>query len=288
MEQKTIVEEKNAQQKAYSVRASLPDKLSKFIYLFHFRNTNLPLEREEESLEGKQATLSDYTAKMKIFQLQIDHAVLRKANAALDHKRVVAKIRERHQDLLEAEIMIIEARSDIEALKERNKDTEEHLARERAKVKEVERESTVVKEKARVALDACREIQASVADPSVYADIPPETTVEGLEAEIVAEEAKLQFLHANNPNAKKDYDKRQAELEKLKDKVEDAEGKLERVEIKIARIRGVWEPALDGLIEEISAAFSYNFEQIGCAGEVSVNKKEDFADWAIEIRVKFR
>lgn len=285
---KSIVEEKNSQQKAFSARASLPDKLSKLIISTSFCITNLSIEREEESLEAKQATLSEYTVKMKNFQHQIDLAVLRKGRVALDHKAVVAKIRERHQDLLEGEIRIIEARSDIEALRERNRETEELLAHERAQVKEVEVEAKAVMERAKKALRAVEAVKTSVEDQSVFADIPPDMTVEKLEAEVVAEEAKLQFLHANNPNAKRDFDKRQAELEKLKEKVEDAEGKLERVENKITRIRGVWEPALDELIEEISTAFSYNFEQIGCAGEVSVNKAEDFADWAIEIRVKFR
>ena len=30
----------------------------------------------------------------------------------------------------------------------------------------------------------------------------------------------------------------------------------------------MWEPELDKLVKEISNAFAYNFEQIGCAGEV--------------------
>lgn len=232
--------------------------------------------------------MSEYTTKMKNFRHQIDQAVLRKGKVALDYKAAVGRIRERHEDLLEGEIKYVEARSDIEALRERNRETEELLAQERAQVKEVEVEAKAVMERAKKALRAVEAVKASVEDQSVFADISPDMTVEKLEAEIIAEEAKLQFLHANNPNAKRDFDKRQAELEKLKEKVDDAEGKLERVESKIARIRGVWEPALDELIEQISAAFSYNFEQIGCAGEVSINKKEDFAEWAIEIRVKFR
>ncbi|CAG8976690.1 hypothetical protein HYALB_00010816 [Hymenoscyphus albidus] len=267
-----VKDEKNRLQKAHSTRAALPDKL----------------KRDEETLEAKRAMMKEHKAKVNRFQRQIDTAVLRKAKFAIDLKSVLAKIRECHQDLLEAEIMNIEAKSDIEALKERNKDTEELLARERAQVKEVEQQSTVAKNKAKLAREAAQEINANEEDASVYSNLPEDLTVEILEAQIVAEESKLEFLHANNPNAKRDYDLRQAELEKVTERVGEAESKLERIDGRITRIRGVWEPALDELIREISTAFAYNFEQIGCAGEVSVNKAEDFSDWAIEIKVKFR
>ncbi|KAF4633024.1 hypothetical protein G7Y89_g5095 [Cudoniella acicularis] len=113
-------------------------------------------------------------------------------------------------------------------------------------------------------------------------------TVEGLQNEISAEEAKLEFVHANNPNAIRDFEKRQADVDKLKEKIAEAEQKLEKISRSLAKIRGKWEPALDALISEISEAFSYNFEQIGCAGEVGIHKHDDFDLWAIQIRVKFR
>jgi chromosome segregation ATPase len=109
-----------------------------------------------------------------------------------------------------------------------------------------------------------------------------------LETEIAAEEAKLEFVHANNPNAIRDFETRQLQLDKLKEKISGAEEKLETVDCEITRVRGIWEPALDRLISEISEAFSINFEQIGCAGEVSVHKDEDFDLWAVDIKVKFR
>ncbi|CAG8961026.1 hypothetical protein HYFRA_00002566 [Hymenoscyphus fraxineus] len=283
-----VKDEKNRLQRAHSTRAALPDKLSELIISICSCVANFMVEREEETLEAKRAMVKEHKAKVNRFQRQIDTAVLRKAKYAIDLKSVLAKIRECHQDLLEAEIMNIEAKSDIEALKERNKDTEEHLARERAQVKEVEQQSTVAKNKAKLAREAAQEINAQEEDASVYANLSEDLTVEILEAQIVAEESKLEFLHANNPNAKRDYDLRQAELEKVIERVEEAESKLEEFDGTITRIRGVWEPALDELIGEISTAFAYNFEQIGCAGEVSVNKAEDFADWAIEIKVKFR
>ena len=75
---------------------------------------------------------------------------------------------------------------------------------------------------------------------------------------------------------------------KLKKQQKSQERDLQKMEAKITRIRDQWEPRLDELIGKINDAFSYNFAQISCAGEVGVNKDEDFDKWAIEIKVKFR
>jgi chromosome segregation ATPase len=74
----------------------------------------------------------------------------------------------------------------------------------------------------------------------------------------------------------------------LKAKILETEASLETIAQNVMKIRGKWEPKLDTLIAKISDAFSYNFEQIGCAGEVNVHKDDDFDQWAIQIKVKFR
>ncbi len=115
-----------------------------------------------------------------------------------------------------------------------------------------------------------------------------DATVEDLETEIAAEESKLEYIHANNPNAIKQFEERQALIDSLKAKNEETEIKLAKIARRITKIREIWEPELDNLIAKISDAFAWNFEQIGCAGEVSVHKDEDFNLWAIQIKVKFR
>jgi chromosome segregation ATPase len=229
--------------------------------------------------------------KVKKLDTQHDHATLRKAKLALEYRNLVEKIRACHENLLEAQIRFIEADSDVAALTERNQDIVRQLAEEKQKVKDAEEDSKIVKQKAQRALSVVKEILANPEyEPfrEQFQNFPPGTTVESLEMEIAAEESKLEFIHANNPNAIRDFEQRQLEVETLQGKIANNDEKLENISRRITKIRGKWEPELDKLIATISDAFSYNFEQIGCAGEVGVHKDDDFENWAIQIKVKFR
>lgn len=223
--------------------------------------------------------------------MQSDVTLWKKANKVLDHKNLVAAMRRCHEKLVDAKIRLIEAESDIEALKERNRDIVERLQEEEQRVQIAERDSQVARNRAAAAMQVLQEIRAEAVEAgnlSDFEDIPQGLTVEALERDIAAEESKLDYIHANNPNAIRDFERRQVEVDKIKRKITEAQDNLQRLKRSITQVRGKWEPELDKLIAEISNAFSYNFEQIGCAGEVGVHKDEDFDQWSIEIKVKFR
>lgn len=206
------------------------------------------------------------------------------------HKAQVSQIRECHEELLDAEIRFIEATSDVEALKERNKDTMAQVQEEENNVDQAAQRLSVAYDKAQGLLSVCQEIwsEAEAAGNTDYFKNREGMSVETLEVEIAAEESKLEFIHASNPNAIRDFERRQLDIDRLRVKVDEANEKLQRINRHISKVRDKWEPELDKLIAEISDAFSYNFEQIGCAGEVAVHKDEDFDQWAIQIKVKFR
>jgi chromosome segregation ATPase len=213
-----------------------------------------------------------------------------KAHKALEYKEKVEAIRSCHEALLEAEIRLIEAQSDVETLEERNSGIVQQQEEERQQVKEIERESKIVTETARRALQVCHAVLAEEDETNNQRlqGIPEDLTMEALELDIAAEESKLDFIQANNPNAIAQFERFQTDVDRLTSKVNEADKKLEKIKEKITRVRGKWEPELDKLISEISDAFAYNFEQIGCAGEVGVEKTDDFENWAIKIKVKFR
>lgn len=179
----------------------------------------------------------------------------------------------------------------MEGLTARNEHVVAELEAEEARKINAEQKARQVQQAAKAALRVC---EVLLQDPDIQEDRdsfsqpPAGSTVEDLEAEIAAEESKLDYMQVNNPGAIKDYEKRQVEVDRLKDKITETETKLERLERKITQVRENWEPRLDELIAEIDHAFAHNFEMIGCAGSVSVHKDEDFDLWAIEIKVKFR
>ncbi len=232
-----------------------------------------------------------YRNRVKLLETQHDIHVLRKGNQALQHKVQVSKLRICHEELLEAQIRLVEAESDVAGLEDRNKDIVRQRNEEQARVAAMEGEAKRARQAAQRAINVCNELMADP-DNAPYLEQftkpPVGTTVETLQMEIAAEESKLDYVHANNPNAIRDFERFQGQAENLREKIAGMEEKLQNIERKITKIRSRWEPELDKLISEISDAFSYNFEQIGCAGEVSVHKDDDFDLWAIQIKVKFR
>jgi hypothetical protein len=89
-------------------------------------------------------------------------------------------------------------------------------------------------------------------------------------------------------NAIREYEKRAKVIEEKSARYYDLAANLAEMESKITEIRERWEPELDELVGKISAAFAENFAKIQCVGEVAVHKDDDFEQWAIQIRVKFR
>jgi structural maintenance of chromosomes protein 5 len=240
-------------------------------------------KKEQEGLEIRQ----------RVTQLVVEEEdmVLKKTALALEHKAEVERLRNCHESYMEAEIRLAEAKSDVASLTERNKGIAQQLEDERRLVAEVEREAKLAKDAASKALEVCKATLAEEEDgpnKEHFHNVDTNMTMEELHHEIEAERSKLEFIHDGNQGALKEFESRQLTIQKLNDKIDEMGRRLEKVSRKVSEIRQLWEPELDKLVREISSAFAYNFEQIGCAGEVGVHKDEDFDLWAIEIKVKFR
>ncbi|PBP26956.1 structural maintenance of chromosomes 5 smc5 [Diplocarpon rosae] len=254
---------------------------------------NLPgkIKRAEDALGATDSIFVDIQNEMARINAQHDAAVLQKVKLALEYKDLVSHIRSCHEALLEAQIRAIEAESDVVGLQERNSGITSQVDEERRRMNEAHQELAEFKAIATRARDAVAALQADPENEQYrdgWANLAEDLTVEQLQNDISAEKVKLQFTHADNPDAVRQFDQRQKDIERLQQKIDDVSEKLEKTNRRIIKIRGIWEPRLDSLIVEISDAFSHNFEQIGCAGEVAVHKDDDFDLWSVQIKVKFR
>ena len=196
-----------------------------------------------------------------------------------------------HYNLQEAEIMLIEASSDLAILNEHSGSVKDMLERKRREVDVLVRESETASTEARRLLVECQHLMASEdqALTNFLHAMPEGQTSEELEVEIESEKAKLELMHEGNGGILREFEKRQKTIDTLKTQMADIEHGLKEFEDKIKDIRSQWEPELDSLVQRISDAFSFNMKQINCAGEVEIFKDEDnFDQWAIQIRVKFR
>lgn len=186
--------------------------------------------------------------------------------------------------------MLIEASSDLALLIERNSSVKDMLEAKRAELQIIIRETEAVSTEARRLLQICTNLMETD-DPSLhnfFNTMPEGQTIEELELEIESERNKLELLHEGNGGVIREFEERQKKIDGLKANLEDIRHGLAELGENIQEIRGQWEPELDGLVKKISDSFSFNMKQINCAGEVDVFKDEDFDQWAIQIRVKFR
>ena len=186
--------------------------------------------------------------------------------------------------------MLIEATSDLAILIERNSSVNDMLEAKRAEVQTISRQSEAAATEARRLLQICTDVmsQADAVMQTFFSTLPEGQSTEELEVEIESERSKLDLLHEGNGGLIREFEDRQKKIDALKRNLEDIRHALDELDGKIQEIRGKWEPELDGLVRKISDSFSYNMKQINCAGEVGVYKDDDFDQWAIQIRVKFR
>lgn len=186
--------------------------------------------------------------------------------------------------------MLIEAISDFEILRERNSSVEELLEDQRRQVDALVRETEALQRSAKALLDKCSQFLSRTEDElrSFLVALPADQTTEQLEGEIESEKARLELMHEGNGGVIKEYEQRKKKIDALAARLEEIKNALSELDDKIKELRDQWEPELDSLVGKISDSFSLNMEQISCAGEVGVHKDEDFDQWAVQIRVKFR
>lgn len=196
-----------------------------------------------------------------------------------------------HESLIEAEIRFIEAKSELNALRNENSTM---IQRQQTKEAEVQDIAARIK---RLRDEYIKKTAATQQDIETLTEEERQIVLEyrqlpsfdDLEQEIQAVTARLEMMAEGNPGAIRAYEKREEDINRTREKLEQYTASLAETREKITEIREQWEPQLDVLIKKISDAFAHNFQQIGCAGEVGVHKdEEDFDNWSIQISVRFR
>jgi chromosome segregation ATPase len=206
-------------------------------------------------------------------------------------KRMVTQLRTFHESLVEAEIRFIEAKSESDALEHENRTILQRLQTKKDQIAELTERYKRLRKVFQDMTNAAQQDYDSLFDEekSIVLEYRHLESLEALEQEIQANDARLELMAEGNPGAIKAYEKREEEITRTQEKLEQCTASLENTKQKIVEIREQWEPELDALIGKISDAFAHNFKQIGCAGEVEVNKdEEDFDNWSIQISVRFR
>ncbi|KAF2848756.1 structural maintenance of chromosomes protein-like protein 5 [Plenodomus tracheiphilus IPT5] len=249
------------------------------------------IERKQSELDAYVQQNAETNSRIRDIKTESRIVHLKIATATLDYAKVVTQLRTFHESLVESEIRLIEAKSEYNALVHENQEILSRLRRKESEIADMEkRYQTMRSDYGRLRGSTQEDInnltEGERAMALEYLNLPD---MAALEHEIQTVKARLEMMSEGNPGAIRAYEKRKDEIVRTKEKLAQHIRNLETTKEQIKEIREKWEPELDALIDKISAAFAYNFEQIGCAGQVGVYKdEEDFDNWSIQISVRFR
>lgn len=271
------------------LKALEKDKSDKQARNTQFNGLSTKLENIEVKLQGVREDDASRIHRISDIVGRADKHSQEMGQQALDYAKAVEQLQDLCKKVVEVEIMTIEARSDREQLELQHKDEQAMLEARRREVVELEERVAQLLRNGKKLQDECNAIRSNFSPEdfafleSVSEMLPPE-----LETEIQATQAELESLHGGNENIIREFEARAKKIEDKRASLEGLESSLVELTNNIAKIRSEWEPRLDRLVAEISEAFAENFSQIQCAGEVGVDKHEDFEQWKIQIKVKFR
>ncbi|KAK7528232.1 uncharacterized protein IWZ02DRAFT_438299 [Phyllosticta citriasiana] len=273
-QKKGIEHEKGERQKLHANFAALPTKL----------------EGQKTKLAGIEEQLAYSSSRLLELNIEIDQFALKKGQASIDYAQSVANLLAGQESLYDCQIREAEAISDCEVIQARNKEVNALVEERQREFQVRDAEWRRLKTEAAGYREQVNQLVQTRSEEEValVADVEQTIGLEELEAEIESFGTRLTLLHGGDPNAIREYERRARTIEDKQARLRDMDAALEQLQQQIDAVKATWEPELDALVEQISAAFSYNFEQIGCAGQVSVYKAEDFDQWAIQIQVKFR
>lgn len=267
-------EEYRSQVRARSQWEALPDKKAE----------------KETDLNAVIELMRQTASRILLIKANSEKAALRSAALAIAYQTTVSELRQGHEGLVDAEIRLVEAISEVDSLKAENEGIIRAIAEaENIKAQSIQREQAV-RDKLKSLQDQAKRLIRTLSDEDrammqEYSQLP---SIEDLENEIEAVNSRLNLMAEGNPQAVHAYENREKEIASKQQRLEQIAQDLEATRAKIAEIRKEWEPRLDELVSTISDGFSHNFAQIGCAGQVGVYKDEDFEKWSIQIQVRFR
>ncbi|KAF2404194.1 putative ABC/SMC5 protein [Trichodelitschia bisporula] len=276
-EEKVAIEtQKKTQQMAWGEYQALPTKI----------------EKEESLLESLNEQRLAMFERVREAGSKLEALSVKRAETAIDYAMSIYNLRRAHDEQFQAELLLIEADSEFATVEQQNANIQQELKHMKAQVKQLEEALGRQRLVCRTLLNTFKESQRNMTpeEQAILKEwVRGDMTLDLLEAEILSTGERISLLSEGTPHILREYEARQEKIDRLAEKIASYEADLANLNAKIADIRSRWEPQLDALVAKISAAFSHNFEKIGCAGQVGVHKDpEDFAQWAIRIEVKFR
>ncbi|XP_050387730.1 structural maintenance of chromosomes protein 5 isoform X2 [Argentina anserina] len=262
-------------------------------------NKNITIEKK------KRRELEDCIERLKV--------KLKKMERANDVDTTMAKLKndveklnnERFHSVLELKGLLVEAVSFRQSFIEQHLvgiEFDAQIREMEVNIKQHEKsalQATLQLEESKKEVVVCRhQLSAAKNHAESIAVITPElqraflqmpTTIEDLEAAIEETASQASSILLLNHNILKEYEDRQRKIEAIATKLEEDKAELVRFIAEVDNLKETWLPTLRNLVSQINETFSWNFQEMAVAGEVSLDEHDmDFDQFGILIKVKFR
>nr|XP_047139503.1 structural maintenance of chromosomes protein 5 isoform X1 [Hydra vulgaris] len=147
-----------------------------------------------------------------------------------------------------------------------------------------------MKKQAKILLKRAQQITGETMEhlKEAFNNLP--NTLEEIEALIHEQQAKLDCQYETNPLVVLDYEKNKKEINTLDTEIKKTSELLADMLLKKDSLLQSWLVPLEQLILRINEQYSLFFKQMGCVGQVSLEKDpdEDYRKYGVQIQVKFR
>ncbi|KAI5302870.1 Structural maintenance of chromosomes protein 5 [Ascosphaera pollenicola] len=285
----------------------------------HFRGLPDKKANHEAKLQAAEEAARELRRSIQKTRNKQDKCALEQVEATIRYSECIPPLRKALEACFEADIKLQEGRSDYEMLNARNREINDSLAAMKRTAENSQAEYTRLNTTRRTVKREVEAFQRAIAGTPeeedlrrIVGEVQEYSPVE-LEGAIDSGKAELDLIFEGSTDMITEFEHREICMGRLKSQIEEETTALAEVDEAIRRTRAQWEPELEKLVVQISAAFSDSFARIGCAGQVSVNKAEDpedsypaatqqrhafseedqgsgsdFDRWSIQIMVKFR
>ncbi|GAA5824176.1 hypothetical protein JCM3770_001191 [Rhodotorula araucariae] len=256
----------------------------------HWVRAKSKLDASKDDLR-KQLSMKSATEQRAALTAQLRTLVESRVKSALEYTDAVAKAAELQEGAIKVHLQALQADSDQRAMDAMVREKDEELEEKKRQLEEVSiRLAALLKEGKKlmtVANDALNDSDSEVRQ-RIEERRDEGKTLEELDEELREIETNLNCMGAVSPMVLEAYNKRKLEIADQKEKLDDAEARLDESKQIIENTEKRWLPRLERLVSDISAKFTSSFDTLGLLGEVRLAKDEDYEKWGIEIMVSFR
>lgn len=258
-----------------------------------YQKAQLDLETATEKLQALESEPSSDATREKLRKEKYDNAKLRlrPLSSCVD---ICDNMFNQCGDLIEIGFRQIQSEANVKAIKARVNNGNARTKQLRRDMEEAENEMKTAKARMNAKWAAIKEriqpaprsVRNEVTRRAQAASIPSPAEIQE-QLNIIRNQLDMTV---NIPgNVVQRWEALTKQLEEATVKLDAAETELSEVREMVTATRNKFEPALQTLVDAVSAKFSAAFKRVKCSGEVQVLKVEgDFAQWGIKILVSYR